>query len=86
MENNKRLNVINNKNEETYYQRYIEIMRLWDNFKMFHCEHPELRAGQLLSIFENWYHAIYGNDIFYIEDKALNLYFEEFMNFSKGEN
>lgn len=53
---------------------------------MFHYKHPELRAGQLLSIFENWYHAIYGNDIFYIEDEALNLYFEEFINFSKGEN
>ena len=86
MINNNRLNFINNKNEENRYKRYTEITRLWDNFKMFHYKHPELRAGQLFSIFENWYHSVYGNDIFYTEDEALNLYFEEFMSFSKRGN
>ena len=79
MKKNKRLNAINNKNEETYRQRDVEIINLWDDFKNFHRKCPELRMGQFLSIFENWYHITYGEDIFYVEDDILSLRLEEFV-------
>lgn len=79
--NNVRLNAINNKNEENCRKRYLEIMDLWDTFKSLHMKCPELRMGQLLSIFMDWYHTTYGKDIFYVEDEILSLHFEEFVTF-----
>lgn len=81
MKNNKRLNAINTPNEENCRKRFIEIINLWDDFKNLHIQCPELRMGQLLSIFEDWYKTYYGKDIFYAEDDMLSLYFEDFVTF-----
>ena len=86
MINNARLNAINNKNEENCRKRYLEILDLWDTFKNLHMKCPELRMGQLLSIFIDWYHTTYGKDIFYVEDEILNLHFEEFVVFLGKED
>lgn len=86
MKNNLRLNVINNKNDENCRKRMIEIMSLWDEFKLLHLKCPELRVGQLLSIFMDWYHTTYRKDIFYLEDDILGLRFEEFVVFLGKED
>ena len=86
MINNARLNAINHKNEENCRRRYLEIIDSWDTFKSLHMKYPELRMGQLLSIFIDWYHTAYGKDIFYVEDEILNLHFEEFVVFLRGED
>ena len=84
--NNARLNAINNKNDENCRKRIIEIMSLWDDFKYLHFKCPELRVGQLLNIFIDWYHTTYGKDIFYLEDDILSLHFEEFTVFLGKED
>ena len=86
MKNNLRLNAINNKNDENCRKRMIEIMSLWDDFKFLHLKCPELRVGQLLSIFMDWYHTTYRKDIFYLEDDILGLRFEEFVVFLGKED
>jgi len=86
MTNNKRLNAINNKSEDTCIQRFIEIMSFWDDFKALHHKHPSLRVGQLLTMFITWNESTYGNDIFYIEDDVLSLRLEEFTTLTERED
>ena len=41
---------------------------------------PDLRFGQLMSNFFGWLYAEKGKDMFYVEEKPMIEYFEEYCN------
>jgi len=54
---------------------------LYDELKNIHKTYlPDLRFGQFMINFINWYYNKYKNDIFYIEDNKILTYIKEYIN------
>lgn len=61
------------------------LYKLYGELMEEHMKVPDLRFGQLMMNFMNWFYEKYKTDIFYIEDYSIVGCFEEFIKEIKGE-